>query len=210
VTSCLKNRLEWTDLKFIRDVILFLATRGWQKLVDEESQSEQAINCLTSKFKVPLEATGVIVELIVDEFRDMLSHATQFISLSSTNYQMVWWRLFHSPNAFYWTNVQTLTRLLFSLPLSNGKLERVFSTMKNIKMEKRSLMSNETLDDLLAINVDKVNAEDFNADHSIQLWWKTKTRHPNPQPRNMYRKKQRDHDTNTGSDTDNWVDDYSD
>jgi len=79
------------------------------------------------------------VGLIVEEFRDMLSYATQFIPLSSTNYQMVWWRLFHSPNASDWTNVLTLTRLLFNLPVSNGKLERVFSTMTNIKMEKRFL-----------------------------------------------------------------------
>ena len=46
-----------------------------------------------------------------------------------------------------WTNAVKLAWLL-SLPVSNGKLERVFSTMKNIKQEKRSSMSNELLDDL--------------------------------------------------------------
>lgn len=66
---------------------------------------------------------------------------------------------FHSPNASGWTNVLTLAQLLFSLPVSNGKLERVFSTMKLIKAEKRSSMSNETLDDLLAINIDGVSVE---------------------------------------------------
>ena len=30
VTSCLRSRLEWTDLEFVRDVILFLATQGWR------------------------------------------------------------------------------------------------------------------------------------------------------------------------------------
>jgi len=42
VTNCLKNRLEWTDLEYIRDVIHFLTTKGWQKFVDEESQSVEA------------------------------------------------------------------------------------------------------------------------------------------------------------------------
>lgn len=79
-----------------------------------------------SKQSIPLEATGVVVGLIVEKFRDMLSYATQFISLSSTNYQMVWWRLFHSPNASDWTNVLTLTRLLFSLPVFNGNLGGCF------------------------------------------------------------------------------------
>ena len=31
-------------------------------------------------------------------------------------------------------------------------------------------MSNELLDDLLIINVEKVNMEDFKADDSIELW----------------------------------------
>ena len=39
VTTCLKSHLEWTDLEFVRDVILFLATQGWQKLADEENEA---------------------------------------------------------------------------------------------------------------------------------------------------------------------------
>ena len=230
VTSCLRSRLEWTDLEFVRDVILFLATQGWQKLADEDSQSEPsetipsyipAIGRLCSKFKIPLEAAGVVVAQIVDEFHDMLLYATQFISLSSTNYQAVWWKLFHSPNASDWTNALKLARLLFSLPVSNGKLERVFSTMKNIKQSKRSSMSNELLDDLLIINVEKVNIADFKADDSIELWWKAKTRRPNQQQRKDYKKKQREiqdnsdtdsdlSDTNILEDWDNWMDDYCD
>lgn len=110
VTSCLKSRLEWSNLEFIRDVIFFLASQGWQKIIDEEDKSEidgdttssdqlEAINRLTSRFKVPLEAAGADIGLIVGEFHEMLLYATQFISLSSTNYQIVWWKLFHSPNA---------------------------------------------------------------------------------------------------------------
>ena len=119
----------------------------------------------------------------------MLLYATQFISLSSTNYQAVWWKLFHSTDASDWMNALKLARLLFSLPVSNGKLERVFSTMKNIKQEKRSSMSNELFDDLLVINVEKVNVEDFNPDDSIELWWKAKTRCPNQKKRKEYRRK---------------------
>ena len=132
VTSCLRSRLEWTNLEFVREIILFLATQRWPKLADEEAESSdsegyvQAIDCLISKFKVPLEVSGVVVAKVVDEFRDMLLYATQFISLSSTNYQAVWWKLFHSPDASDWMNALKLARLLFSLPVSNGKLERVF------------------------------------------------------------------------------------
>ena len=122
-----------------------------------------------------------------------------------------------------WTNAVKLAWLL-SLPVSNGKLERVFSTMKNIKQEKRSSMSNELLDDLLVINVKKVNVEDYKADDSIELWWKAKTRRLNQQQRKEYRKKQGGiQDTQSSSDTnsdssdtdilqdwDSWMDDYCD
>ena len=83
-------------------------------------------------------------------------------------------------------------------------------------------MSNETFHDLLIINVDKVNVEHFQADHSIELWWKAKTRRPNQQPRKTYRKKQSgDHEDTTSSDTDSesgdnhledwdsWMDNYA-
>ena len=86
VTTCLRSRLEWTYIEFVRDVILFLATQGWQKLADEEGEGYvQAIDRLISKFKVPLEASGVVVAKVADEFCDMLVYATQFISLSSTS-----------------------------------------------------------------------------------------------------------------------------
>ena len=42
--------------------------------------------------------------------------------------------------------------------------------MKNIKQNKQSSMSSELLDDLLVINVEKVNIADFKADNNIELW----------------------------------------
>ena len=49
-------------------------------------------------------------------------------------------------------------------------------------------MSNQLLDDLLAINVERVSVEDFNPDDSIEIWWKAKTRRPNQKERKEYRK----------------------
>ena len=84
-------------------------------------------------------------------------------------YRGVWWRLFNAPNTSEWTNCLILARLLFTLPLSNGKLERIFSTLKVIKVDRRSLLGNETLDDLLLLNSDLVALTDFNPDQSIKL-----------------------------------------
>ena len=116
-------------------------------------------------------------------------------------YQAVWWRLFHAPNATEWYNCLTLARLLLTLPVSNGKLERIFSTLKVIKVDKRSLLGNDTLDDLLVLNTDLIPLKNFNPDPSITMWWKAKTRQPNQRQRKEYKKK-----SNTGDQEDTSAD----
>ena len=64
-----------------------------------------------------------------------------------------------------------------------------FSILKNIKQHKRSSLSNELLDDLLAINVDNVNIEDSNSDGRTDLWWKAKSCRCNQHPRKEYQKR---------------------
>ena len=54
---------------------------------------------------------------------------------------------------------------------------RVFSTLKIIKVDKRSSLGNDLLDDLLVVSL-----KDFNLDHSISLWSSEKTRRPNQGP----------------------------
>lgn len=83
-----------------------------------------------------------------------------------------------------------MARLLFTLPVSNGKLERIFSTLKVIKVDRRSLFGNETLDDLLLLTSDRISlTAEFNPDQSIKLWWNAKNRRPNQNPRREYRKR---------------------
>ena len=142
---------------------------------------------LISRFKIRLEGAGADAEEIYTEFKEMMDYAVNFISLSTLDYSSVWWRLFHCPNSSEWANTLILIHLPFSLPASNGKLERVFSTSNVIKMDKRSLLLNESLDDLLMLNTDKVPLSRFNADSAIQLWWKDKTRRPNQTTRKNIR-----------------------
>ena len=172
VTDCLKSRLAWSDLQLIHDVIFVLATQGWEKVLDVGDDSVsgevisdppmEAIIRLGLRFQHPLESNGVVVEELKDEFHDMITYANQFISLATMDYQSVWWSLYHAPNASSWSNILQLVRLLFTLPVSNGKLERVFSTLKLIKVDKRSSLGNELLDDLLVLNSDRVPLKSFN------------------------------------------------
>ena len=115
-------------------------------------------------------AVGVDVYQLCDESYDMLLYATQFLTLSMQDYRVVWWRLFHCPNSPNWSNILTLGQLLFTLPVSNRKLERIFSVLKLIKVDKRASLGNDTLNYLLALNTDSDSLKDFDPDSSIQLW----------------------------------------
>ena len=85
-----------------------------------------------------------------------------------------------------WLNVLILARLLFSLPVSNGKLERTFSQVNLIKCNKRTSLGNYALNDLLTLNADKVPLQEFSPKAAINLWWDTKARNPSHGPRSHY------------------------
>ena len=199
VTECIRSRMAWSDLQLMRDIIFMLGTQGWEKAV-EEDKSVDAIGRLVKRFTVPLQSASANTEEIVGEFVAVMQYAIQFISLSILDYRAVWSRLFHAPTASEWSNILILAKLLFSLPASNGKLERVFSQINVIKTSKRTLLSNDSLDDLLLLTSDLIPLHEFCPDAAIDQWWKAKVRRPNQRPRKVY--KQRSSSTSTsGTDT---------
>ena len=197
----------------IRDIIIMLGTQGWQKLLDDVTEPPidemgvplenpenpmDAIDRLVEHFKVPLEGADAKLDEIRWEFEAMLSYAGQFISLSTLDYQSVWWRLFNAPNSSEWSNILKLATLLFSLPVSNGKLERTFSQLNIIKDKKRSSLGNQSLIDLLAVSADKCALKDFSPDPAIKLWWESKQRRPGQSKRKKYKSRA---STSTSSDS---------
>ena len=59
VNSCIKARMQWSDLQTIRDNIFVLGTQGWQKLLDKDSDS------------IVLDAdpsSSIVTEQLEDEF----------------------------------------------------------------------------------------------------------------------------------------------
>ena len=143
---------------------------------------------LVQQFTIPLQGAGAEVEEIHAEFEAVLQYTCQYISVSTLSYQAVWWRLLHAPVATEWVNILMLVELLFSLPVSNGKVEQVISQVNVIKSSKRTQLSNETLDDLLIVTTAGDPLDKFNPDHAIDLWWKHKVRRPNQKQKAPYKK----------------------
>ena len=185
VSQCIKSPLSWLDMELMRDIIFMLSTHGWEKALQEDNDMV-AIDRLVQRFSIPLQGAGDDTDELVKEFREMISYASQYIALSVLDYHSVWWRLFHAPSSSEWPNILILAELLFSLPASNGKLERVFSLFGVIKVDKHSLLSNETLDDLV-LNCDKIPLDKFDPNPGIDLWWSAKARRPLQKPRKQYK-----------------------
>ena len=145
-----------------------------------------SVDRLLERFAVPLKGARADLRRIKAEFELLVQYAVQFISLSTLDYRAVWWRIFHAPSASEWLNALLLIELLFSLPSSNGKLERAFSQMNVIKMNKRSVLSNESLDDLLKLSINGPPLKEFCPDAAIDLWWKDKLHRPHQHIRQDY------------------------
>ena len=75
----------------------------------------------STRFKIHLENAGIDVDTIPSEFKEMVEYANQLLSLSTMDYQAVWWHLFNCPCSGEWRNCLSLIELLFSLTALNGK-----------------------------------------------------------------------------------------
>lgn len=178
ITDCIKSRLAWSDLELMHD-ILILSTQGWEKLKEDENEEvKNSITRVVERFQIPLKGAGTAVYDILPEFNDIIDYALSYISLSTLYYRSIWWRLFHAPGSTSWSNVLILIELLFSLPASNGKVERIFFLGKFHQSTMRSQLGNDSLDDLLIRNSDKIPLENYSPDASIDSWWSSKARRP--------------------------------
>ena len=86
--------------------------------------------------------------------------------------------------------MQKFVKLLFSLPFSTAKVERLFSMLKIMKTEKRTALSITSVNDLMEINTKGPSLGNFNAEAAVSLWWNdcATTRRINQHPRKKYKK----------------------
>ena len=98
-------------------------------------------------------------------------------------------KLFTSPKKNEWSDALLLVELLFSVPVSNAKLERMFSKLKRIKTIFRASLSSTRVENFLCIVEDSPPLVEFNVMPAVEAWAAEKYRHPNQQPRKTYEKK---------------------
>lgn len=80
-----------------------------------------------------------------------------------------------------------LVELLFTMPISNAKVERLFSLMNRIKTDCRATLSESTLNNLITIHMEGPEFQDYNPTPAIQAWLSSAARRPNQRPRKNYK-----------------------
>ena len=99
----------------------------------------------------------------------------------------MWYKIFNSSRRNEWKFILLLVELLFCLPISNAKVERLFSFMKRIKRDSRASLGEVQLNNMIRICVEGATVTDFNPLPAITLWANETTRRPNQRERKAYK-----------------------
>ena len=73
-----------------------------------------AVECVISLFRAPLEARGMCVASVQDELEDVV--AIKYLPLGTIGYCSIWFKLHTCPHSEWWPNGRLLSELLFNLP----------------------------------------------------------------------------------------------
>ena len=174
ILQCLTKRFKCQNIELFTHTIKILATHGWEK-TDDASFGYDALAYFTTRFSVPLEHANIDCSLLQQEWDDIVDYGKMYLNLTE-NYRKVWWKLFNNSDSVRWSNILALIELLFTIPVSNGHLERCFSQMKILKTDKRSSLNEQRLDNLLRIQLEGPSPNQWDAKGAVQLWWNDKTR----------------------------------
>ena len=153
---------------------------------DDDGLTEitSALDNIISVFREPLQAKGCNFSSIVDEIEEIIEYARKYLNISKEGYQ----KIFTAPDSGRWASILLICELIFSLPFSNGHIERTFSALKLIKTDRRTSLDTSTLSDLLDITVEGPELGEFSAEQAVDLWWNdTTSKRPKQSTRKQYK-----------------------
>jgi len=180
IEACLLHRLKTQapELQLLTHAITILSTHGWERS-ENPSFAYAALDSVCQWFCVPLEKANIDRSLVREEWDDMLEYSKWYLNLLQEDYKIILWKLFNAVDAKKWSNVLAVIELLFCLPIANGRAERVFSQLNLIKNNPRTCLREDTLDQLLRINVEGPSLAEWDSTHALELWYMEKTRRLN-------------------------------
>ena len=64
--------------------------------------------------------------VLLNQWHNLLQYAHKYLSVTTTLYLVCWRLTFTSPRCTSWKDILLLIELLFTIPISNARLERMF------------------------------------------------------------------------------------
>ena len=138
VSNCLSKRLEEesdSETMFLHTPKI-LNFEGWADRGSGDIEFLDESSCfLFEHFLTPLKYAGMKVSYpeFISQWHNMLEYALKYIKLSGVSCLVPWKKLFTSPKKNEWSDALLLVELLFSVPVSSAKLERMISKLKRKK-----------------------------------------------------------------------------
>ncbi|CAB4003716.1 zinc finger 862-like [Paramuricea clavata] len=179
IRQCLTNRLEQEDegQEILDAVVQILDCEGWK---DDNEFAEDAIFAVYDKFEVPLKSGGMSVTVpdLLNQWHEIVDFAVETIGVTGQSYLITWRKIFSAPRSKGWKDALILVELLFTIPVSNAKLERMFSKLKRVKTNFRCSLSLQRLENILRIMEEGPTWEEYDPLPAIELWNSAKQLRP--------------------------------
>ena len=88
---------------------------------------------------IPLKEAGMKISVLdlLGKWYRLVEYAKKTLSLAGVLYLVTWRKIFTAPRSKGWSDVLVMIRLSFTVPVSNAKLERMFSELKRVKINFR-------------------------------------------------------------------------
>ena len=170
---------------------LILNTKGWLHFKDNDEFAEEALEELDLFYEKPLKSSGFngSISNLLQQWHLLFEYVLTYFSPGVNLYHILWHKIFESSKCKEWSLVLYVVELLFVLPVSNAKVERLVSFMNRIKTDSQNLLKQEHLSNLLKICMEGPDLQDFNPIPAMQLWNDAcKLQRPNQKKRKEYGK----------------------
>ena len=193
VQSAINARLEEASTIHLDAVANILNTEQWKTVVDADGGefADDKIVELIDKFQAVMFKQDLSLDTtpsdILEEWHDMLNYTLNFLKPKSTAYKKTWKLLFNCCYSGKWKNILLLITLLFSVPVCNAKLERLFSHLRRVKNDFRSSLGEHRLTNILRILEEGPALGSFDVSAVVHLWQSQKVRRPNQKRRAPYK-----------------------
>lgn len=135
------------------------------------------LETLVDHFKPVLEASGIHVERIPDQWKAL----KVLIYQEPQSLEKISWFHVNRSHQDSCPDLLALVDLVLSLPASTAECERGFSTMKQVKTDCRSNLKSDTLSDLLMVQLSSPEIREYDPSKAVMLWHQDSVRSRRPE-----------------------------